>query len=133
MNNVIVSVIVPCYNQGQYIDECLQSVVNQTFKMWECIIVNDGSTDDSEERIANWVKNDTRFICINQSNKGLCKSRNEAIRIAKGSYILPLDADDYISTNDIEECYNEFVNNDAVVVVYGNAVKFGEVNETWRL
>lgn len=67
----IVSIIVPCFNQAQYLDECLQSVLNQTFKDWECIIVNDGSPDNTEEITQEWIKKDNRFKYIFITNSGV--------------------------------------------------------------
>ena len=66
----LISVIVPCYNQAQYLDECLQSVLDQTYTDWECIIVNDGSPDNTEEIAKNWVEKDTRFIYLSKENGG---------------------------------------------------------------
>ena len=57
----LISVVVPCYNQAQYLDECLQSVLNQTYQDWECIIVNDGSSDNTEKIAKKWVSKDPRF------------------------------------------------------------------------
>ncbi|MGL6039433.1 MAG: glycosyltransferase family 2 protein, partial [Soonwooa sp.] len=59
--NQLISIIVPCYNQSQYLDECLQSVLDQTYQNWECIIVNDGSKDDTEEIALKWIVKDNRF------------------------------------------------------------------------
>lgn len=61
MNNPLVSIIVPCYNQAQYLEECLQSVLNQTYEKWECIIVNDVSPDNTEEVVEKWLEKDSRF------------------------------------------------------------------------
>ncbi|WP_374360648.1 glycosyltransferase family 2 protein, partial [Cloacibacterium sp.] len=72
----LISVVVPCYNQAQYLDECLQSVLNQTYQDWECIIVNDGSPDHTEEIAKNWVEKDTRFIYLSKENGGLSSARN---------------------------------------------------------
>ena len=121
----LVSIIVPCYNQAQYLDEALQSILNQTYVNWECIIVNDGSPDNTEEIAKRWVEKDGRFMLINKNNEGVCISRNTAIEKAKGVYILPLDADDFISANYLEKCI-EKIENSTVKVVYGKAVFFGE-------
>ncbi len=64
--NPLISVIVPCYNQAQYLDECLQSVLNQIYTDWECIIVNDGSPDHTEEIAKKWLEKDPRFRYINK-------------------------------------------------------------------
>jgi glycosyltransferase involved in cell wall biosynthesis len=93
-----VSVIIPCYKQAHYLPEAVQSVLDQTFTDWEIIIVNDGSPDDTIERV-NFLLNTNlgqRIILINQVNQGLAMARNNGIAIATGEYILPLDADDAI-------------------------------------
>jgi glycosyltransferase involved in cell wall biosynthesis len=93
MSNLLVSIIVPCFEQAQYLDEALLSVLDQTYTHWECIIVNDGSSDNTEEIAKRWVEKDGRFLLINKNNEGVCIARNTAIEKAKGVYILPLDAD----------------------------------------
>jgi glycosyltransferase involved in cell wall biosynthesis len=92
--NSLVSVIVPCYNQAQYLDEALQSVLDQTYINWECIIVNDGSRDHTEIVAKKWTKKDSRFIYLFKENGGLSSARNFGIKAAKGEFILTLDADD---------------------------------------
>lgn len=87
MTNPLISVIVPCYNQAQYLDECLQSVVEQTYPNWECIIVNDGSPDNTEEIALQWTEKDSRFIYIKKENGGLSSARNAGLEIAKGKWI----------------------------------------------
>ena len=97
MNNFLVSIIVPCYNQAQYFTEALQSVLDQTYKNWECILVNDGSTDHTEEIALEWSKIDDRFVYIKKENGGLSSARNSGIEIAKGDYLQFLDADDVLN------------------------------------
>lgn len=90
-----VSVIIPCYNYGQYLDEAVDSVMAQTFQDFEIIIVNDGSTDDfTKNLLATYNKPKTRVL--NQANKGLGAARNSGIRASFGEYIVCLDADDYL-------------------------------------
>jgi glycosyltransferase involved in cell wall biosynthesis len=91
-----VSIIVPCYNQAQYLDEALQSVLDQTYIDWECIIVNDGSTDNTEEVVQKWVEKDSRFIYLYKENGGLSSARNAGLEVAKGDYIQFLDSDDFL-------------------------------------
>lgn len=127
----LISVIVPCYNQAQYLDECLQSVVDQTYQHWECIIVNDGSPDNTEDIAASWLKKDQRFKYIYQDNKGVSAARNFGIENAKGEWILPLDADDLISDDYLELASDNFSTN--CKLIYCNASKFGIKNEKWNL
>lgn len=129
----LVSIIIPCFNQAEYIDECLESVLKQTHQNWECIIVNDGSTDSSEQIIKNWSEKDHRFKYFSQSNKGVSAARNLGIKNANGDFILPLDADDYISNNYIEVCLKEIIKSEDVKLVYGKAEKFGDEKGLWDL
>lgn len=125
----IISIIVPCYNQAQYLDECLQSVINQTYNEWECIIVNDGSPDNTEQKAKEWVAKDNRFKYHYKINGGLSSARNLGIHKAVGTYILPLDADDKISNNFLEICLSEFLKDNGTDLVYGQLIKFGSKNQ----
>src|SRR5687768_10004937 len=89
----LVSIIVPCFNQAEFLNETLQSVLSQTISDWECIIINDGSKDNSEEIALPWVDKDKRFKYLKQENRGVCAARNKGISEANGKYILPLDGD----------------------------------------
>ena len=82
----IVSIIVPCFNQGKYILETLESVSKQTFTNFECIVVNDGSTDDSLVKMKSFCEDDTRFHYIDKFNEGVSVARNTAIRQSQGKY-----------------------------------------------
>lgn len=108
-----VSVIIPVYNVYKYIDRCLESLVNQTFKDIEIIIVNDGSTDNIEEKLKKWSECDSRITVINNLNKGAAYSRNCGINNSKGEYVSFVDADDYCHQDMIEKLYNALVLNDA--------------------
>ena len=91
-----VSVIVPCYNQAQFLDKTMQSVLNQIHTNWECIIVDDGSTDNSKDIAKKWCKKDERFQYVHQENGGLSSARNFGLKKASGKYIQFLDSDDLI-------------------------------------
>ncbi|RDV14870.1 glycosyltransferase family 2 protein [Pontibacter diazotrophicus] len=123
----LVSVIVPCYNYGHYLAEALDSVLSQTYKEWECIIVNDGSTDHTEEVALSFCGQDNRFKYIFQENQGVVTARNSALQIARGKYILPLDGDDKIHSRYIEKGIEVLENNEGVKVVYCKAAYFGEL------
>lgn len=97
-----VSIIVPCYNQAEYLDECLQSVLNQTYSNWECFIVNDGSTDKTEITAKKWAQKDPRFVYIYKKNGGLSSARNSGLEAAKGKYIQFLDSDDILDKNKLQ-------------------------------
>lgn len=96
------SIIVPVYNVEKYLKECLDSVLHQTFADWECICVNDGSTDGSVAILEEYAEKDRRFRIITQSNKGLSAARNTGIDAAKGDYILFLDSDDWLELNALQ-------------------------------
>lgn len=97
-----VSVIVPCYNQAQYLDEALQSVLNQTYNNWECIVVNDGSIDNTEEVSKKWVSKDSRFKYFYKENGGLSSARNYGLDNAIGDWIQFLDSDDILDKRKLE-------------------------------
>jgi hypothetical protein len=104
----LVSIIVPCYNQAQYLDEALQSVLGQTYTNWECIIVNDGSLDNTEQVAKNWVAKDVRYSYLYKGNGGLSSARNLGLEKVKGSYIQFLDSDDILDSRKLELSLSEF-------------------------
>ena len=128
-----VSIIVPCYNQAQYLDDALQSVLEQTYTNWECIIVNDGSPDSTELTAQEWIVKDCRFKYVFQKNGGLSSARNAGITIAEGEFILPLDADDIISPDYVAHAIQAFENDNSLKVVYCFAEKFGSDSGRWEL
>ena len=98
-----ISIIIPCYNQAKYLEECLQSVAQQTFTDWECILINDGSTDKTEEISKKWLEKDDRFQYIFTENKGVSNARNLGLEKAKGDFIQFLDADDKMNLQNFEK------------------------------
>lgn len=105
-NNIKYSFIVPVYNTEKYLKKCLDSLVNQTYKDFEIIIVNDGSTDNSINIINEYSKKYKNIKVINQKNGGLSHARNEGVKNANGKYILFVDSDDYVETellNEVEQ------------------------------
>ncbi|TRX34836.1 glycosyltransferase family 2 protein [Flavobacterium sp. ZT3R18] len=133
MKKPLVSIIVPCYNQAQYLDEALQSVFYQTYAQWECIIVNDGSPDDTEQIAIKWTIKDKRFKYYNKANEGVSSARNFGIANSMGEFILPLDADDKISKDYIDLAITAFQENSSLKVVYCKAEKFGDEVGLWGL
>ncbi|HPO73378.1 MAG TPA: glycosyltransferase family A protein, partial [Armatimonadota bacterium] len=89
------SVIIPAYNRARFLPECLESVLAQTFTDWECIIVDDGSTDGTRELVAEYVRRDSRFRYHWQENAGASAARNAGIERARGEWIAFLDSDDW--------------------------------------
>lgn len=111
-----VSVIIPVYNAEKYLDKCLDSVINQSLKDIEIIIINDGSTDNSI-KIINKYLNDKRLVFFNRKNHGIGVTRNFGIKSAKGKYICFLDSDDYYEHNMLEDMYNYIINNDLDIAI----------------
>lgn len=105
----LVSVILPVYNGEKYLEEAIDSILNQTYRNIECIVVNDGSTDSTLDLLLNYQKCDKRMVIISRENRGLVTSLNEAIQISHGEYIARMDADDISYAERIEKqvCYME--------------------------
>lgn len=121
-HEIIVSVIIPCFNHGIYLDEAVNSVLAQTFQKFEIIIINDGSTDAyTNELLTTYIKPKTRVI--NTENRGLAHARNLGISEANGKYILPLDADDKIAKTYLEKAV-DILSNSSVGIVYCMAEYF---------
>jgi glycosyltransferase involved in cell wall biosynthesis len=112
-----VSVIVPVYNTEKYLQDCLDSLVNQTFKELEIIIVNDGSPDNSEKIIKKYVDRYPFIKAYKKKNGGLSSARNYGIEKAQGEYIVFIDSDDYVENNMIEQLYNSMIKNHSDIVV----------------
>lgn len=97
------SFIVPVYNTSKYLKKCLDSLVNQTLKDFEIIVVNDGSTDDSKNIISKYQKKYKNIIVIDQKNEGLSMARNNGVKKASGKYLIFIDSDDYVENNLLKE------------------------------
>ena len=125
-NNIAISVIVPVYNVEKWLDRCINSILLQSFKNFELLLVNDGSTDNSIEICNNYLKSDERISVFNKKNGGLSDARNYGLSYAKGKYIVFVDSDDYIQENYLFELYHGIHDNDAEVAVCG----YNTVTET---
>jgi glycosyltransferase involved in cell wall biosynthesis len=126
----VVSIIIPNYNQSNYITECINSVKSQSFTDFECVVYDDCSTDNSLSIIENLTSNDRRFsIYKGKVNKGLAHARNTAITKAEGRYILPLDSDDYISSNFLQEAVHVLEHNKKVKIVVPSIQMFDAINK----
>jgi glycosyltransferase involved in cell wall biosynthesis len=123
-----VSIIVPCYNQAQYLDGSLQSLRDQTHTDWECLIVNDGSPDNTEEVVRKWEAKDPRFAYVYKENGGVSSARNLGIQAAKGEFILTLDADDMYEATFLGKAFAVLVNNPEIGIVssWGRFFKAGK-------
>lgn len=97
------SIVIPCYNLGSYINKCIESLEKQNYQDVEFIFVNDGSTDNTLSKIQIFAKKDSRVIIIDKINEGVSAARNDALKISRGKYVLFLDGDDFL---DVDTCYN---------------------------
>lgn len=113
----LISILIPCYNGEKFIDQCLSSVVDQTYKNLEIIIMNDGSTDKSLNLLYEWQKKDNRIKVLSHLNSGLSESRNQLIKTSAGIYFFLLDIDDTIPSKSIESLYKNSFDGKADLVV----------------
>lgn len=119
MKKALVSVIVPIFMVEEYLDECIQSIVGQTYSNLEIILVNDGSLDGCPQKCDEWASKDHRIRVIHKPNGGLSSARNAGLDIAKGDYIAFVDSDDYITPDYVEVMYNRLCDDDSVGIVSG--------------
>ncbi|WP_290148085.1 glycosyltransferase family 2 protein [uncultured Dubosiella sp.] len=133
--NELVSIVVPIYNVEKYLSKCIDSLIDQTYKNLEIILVNDGSTDQSGDIAQQYAKQDSRIRYIIQKNKGLGGARNTGLEYAKGNYILFIDSDDYIRNNMVEKMVKAMEANalDIVVCEYERVNEKGEYIERYHL
>ncbi|WP_052331736.1 glycosyltransferase family 2 protein [Methanobrevibacter oralis] len=115
---VKVSVVVPVYNVEKYLEECLDSIVNQTLEDIEIICVNDGSTDNSLDILNRYAKHDKRITIISQENKGHAVATNKGIELTSGEYLYLMDSDDIIELNTLKETYEYAKEKDADFVIF---------------
>ena len=120
----MVSIIIPCYNSGDYLKETLESVQKQTYSVWECIIVDDGSIDDSWEVAESFCKKDARFHLIRQEHKGVSAARNRGLKQCKGLMIQFLDSDDLMAEEKLSSCVEFLLIHSMVDIVYTGARYF---------
>ena len=119
-----VSVIIPAFNYGTFISYSLESMLNQVYENWECIVIDDGSTDNTAEIVNNYVKRDNRIHYVYQKNRGVSNARNKGLSHARGKYIQFLDADDLIENRKLQ-CHIQYLEtNPEVDIIYGGARYF---------
>ena len=104
-NEPLISVIVPVYKVEEYLDKCVESIVNQTYKNLEIILVDDGSPDNCPQMCDEWAKKDARIKVIHKENGGVCSARNIGLDTANGEWISFVDADDYVEIEYLKEMY----------------------------
>lgn len=114
-----ISIIIPVYNVSSFIEKCIKSVVDQSFRDFECIIVNDGTKDNSIELVEGIIKGDKHFKVFHQKNQGQGMARNLGLKHAQGKYICFIDADDFVEPNYLEVMYREIERQKADIVCCG--------------
>ena len=117
MEEDLISIVVPVYNVEDYLKECLESIIKQTYRNLEIILVDDGSTDNSGRICEEYKEKDSRILVIHKKNGGLSSARNEGIKHAKGNLIQFVDSDDYLELDMIELLYNMLKNNNADISI----------------
>lgn len=115
--NELVSIIVPCFKQAYFLKDSLQSVLDQSYINWECIIVNDGSPDNTAIVAHEWCAKDIRFKYVYQDNAGLSSARNTGIKYSMGEFILPLDADDVLHPDYLNKTVSVLRDHPAIGIV----------------
>lgn len=113
MEKCLISIIVPVYNVEKYLDRCMRSLLRQTYRNIEIIMVDDGSTDSCSMKCDEYAKADHRVVVIHKKNEGLGFARNSGIKAAKGKFIAFIDSDDYADKSMIEKLYTALLNNNA--------------------
>lgn len=114
--NPKISVVIPCYNGAEYVERCIESIINQSYTNLEIIVVNDGSTDNTEKIVSTFFS-DSRVKYVKQENGGEASARNTGIKASEGEYIGFVDADDYIEPQMYDKLYKAIKNNNADVAV----------------
>lgn len=131
--NILISVIVPVYNVENYLSRCLDSLVSQTIKEIEVIIINDGSTDKSIDIINDYVNKYHNFFSFSQQNSGLSSARNKGLEYATGEFVAFLDSDDWVAKDAYEILYNKAVFHNADIVSCGSVHVFDSYEKSYPL
>lgn len=132
-SNILVSVVVPVYKVENYIENCLNSLINQTYNNWEAILVDDGSPDSSGEICENFAAKDKRFKVIHKQNGGLSSARNAGLSLISGDYVFYLDSDDFIEKSTFESLVQLAIQYNADIVqcgfLYGTETTFPQIGQ----
>jgi glycosyltransferase involved in cell wall biosynthesis len=124
----LVTIVVPCYNHEKYIKDTIESIINQTYKNIELIVIDDGSKDNSA-KVIHRLTNKYNFIFITRLNKGLCATLNEGINLAKGSYFCACASDDKYTLDKIEKQVKFMESNPNFAMCYGNKINFNDTGD----
>lgn len=135
MQTELISVIIPVYNVEKYLARCIDSVINQTYKNIEIILVNDGSTDKSGKLCDEYIKKDSRVVVIHKENGGAAAARNKGLDIAKGGWISFVDSDDFVAVDFLDVLYSDAVENKVLISccrlinTYESYLDFDKINQ----
>ncbi len=127
------SIVIPTYNRCELVKKCILSIQDQTFKDWECIVINDGSTDNTHTEIADFIKSDARITLINQLNSERAISRNNGAKIAKGEYFIFIDSDDSFEKEHLQNLHISIQAEDQIHEMYFTNGKYLRANNTQEL
>lgn len=132
MEPILISVVLPVYNVAAYLERCIESIVNQTYQNLEILLIDDGSTDESQEICRKWAEKDSRIRHIRKENQGLGMARNTGMEYAAGKYICFFDSDDYVALDALEQCCVLAEKEQADVVCFGfhRVSKTGQILQT---
>lgn len=120
----MISIIVPVYNVSRYLDNCLSSIARQSYLDWECVLIDDGSKDQSREICDQWTLKDSRFKVIHQQNQGVSAARNNGIKASTGEYLCFIDSDDWVDSGYLQHLYDHI--RDADIAVSGLVQEYDE-------
>lgn len=132
MNNPIVTILIPAYNAAAFLPKCLETVLNQTYRYLQVVIVDDGSKDDTWAVCQRYASSDNRIEIYHQNNQGVATTRNHLLEKVKGNYVLFVDADDWIEEGMIEFLVNEVQNHDADVSMCRMVVNDTPVSDVYK-
>lgn len=128
----LISIVIPIYNAEKYLEECLNSIKNQTYKNFEVIMVNDGSKDDSETICMNFLRSDSRFRYLKKENGGVSSARNVGLDNVEGDYITFIDADDWVDENHLEILIDGIIKNNCEVAI-SSYMRFINTRDTYLI
>uniref|UniRef100_UPI00386AE336 glycosyltransferase family 2 protein n=1 Tax=Anaerovibrio slackiae TaxID=2652309 RepID=UPI00386AE336 len=127
--NIKFSIIVPCFNVERYIGECVRSVLKQSYKNWELILVDDGSSDGTYSKICNLADLDERIFAYRKKHSGLPGTRNYALNYVTGDYLVLLDGDDYLAVSHLEEDSKLLRANNVDMLIHNQHTNFTATNK----
>ena len=113
LENELISIIIPIYNVENYLRQCLDSIMSQTHQNFECLLINDGSPDNSADICREYVEKDSRFKYFEKENGGVSSARNLGIECSRGEYITFIDSDDWVDSDYLEVLYNALIDENA--------------------